>query len=96
MTKPNQVHTCCANEVRSTGPTWDHWPASLPRVAYVCKDGAFLCVTCANGGNGSLATTIPDDGDPSNAQWQIIGAQVNDRPEPCAHCGRMIQPEVIR
>lgn len=74
-----------ANEVRSTGPTFDHWPASLPQVAYVTDDGGFLCVTCANGGHGSLASTTSDD-----PQWRIIGAQINDTETPCAHCDRLI------
>lgn len=74
------------NETRSSGPTWDRWPASLPQVSYVTADGAFLCVTCANGGNGSI--TSPQSDDP---QWQIIGAQVNADPTECAHCGRTIR-----
>ncbi len=74
-----------ANEIRSTGPRFDHWPASLPQVSYITVDGAFLCVTCANGGNGSEASTVAD-----SDQWRIIGAQVNERPETCAHCERTI------
>jgi hypothetical protein len=74
-----------ANEIRSTGPKFDTWPASLPQVAYVMADGVFLCVTCANGGNGSEASTTAE-----SDQWRIIGAQVNDQPETCAHCNRTI------
>jgi hypothetical protein len=77
-----------ANEIRSTGPTFDHWPASLPHVSYVMADGAFLCVTCANGGNGSLASAQADD-----EQWRIIGAQVNEDDTACAHCDRIIKRE---
>ena len=82
-----RVEAC---EIRSTGPVWDHWPGSLPQISYVTADGAFLCVTCANGGNGSLATT---ENDGSNEQWRIIGAQVNRHEETCAHCGRVIPDE---
>lgn len=78
-----------ANEVRSTGPSFDTWPANLPQVAYVTKDGAFLCVTCANGGNGSAASISSVD-----PQWQIVGAQTlenHDRDaRRCAHCCRFI------
>lgn len=78
-----------ANEIRSTGPTWNAWPASLPQVSYVLADGGFLCVTCANGGNGSDASTENDD-----KQWRIIGAQVNDEATNCDHCGRQIISEL--
>lgn len=72
-------------EKRDTGPAWDCWPSGLPFVSYVVADGAFLCVSCANGGNGSLASAQNDD-----PQWQIIGAQVNADPTQCAHCDRII------
>jgi hypothetical protein len=81
-----------ANEVRSTGPKFDTWPASLPYVAYVVADGAFLCVTCANGGNGSRAADQDLDRHPAGTdqQWIIVGAQVNAQLERCAHCERTI------
>lgn len=66
-----------ANETRGTGPTYDHWPASLPQVSYVLADGGFICVYCANGGNGSDASTTAED-----SQWRIIGAQVNQNDTP--------------
>jgi hypothetical protein len=78
-----------ANETRGTGPTFDSWPANLPQIAYVTADSAFLCVTCANGGNGSEASTTSD-----NEQWRIIGAQTLEQcPRElrvCAHCERYI------
>lgn len=76
------------NEIRSTGPAWERFPGDVPGIAYVTKDGAFLCVTCANGGNGSLAA-LGDDTDP---QWQILGAQTSDGSDwyTCAHCDRQI------
>jgi hypothetical protein len=83
--KHDSLHFVTANETRSTGPSWNHWPANLPQVAYVVADGGFLCVTCANGGNGSLASTETDD-----KQWRIIGAQCVADPTPCDHCGRTI------
>lgn len=83
-----------ANETRSTGPKWDRFPASLPQIAYVCADGGYLCVSCANGGSGAIAILADNatigmqrGADP---QWVIIGAQVNDHPESCAHCDRTI------
>ena len=81
--------TVRANETRSTGPAFDHWPASLPQVSYVVADGGFLCVTCANGGNGSEANTATD----TDPQWRIVGAQVNGEDTPCDHCGRIITSE---
>lgn len=80
--------TVQTNEVRSTGPSFDTWPASLPQISYVTADGAFLCVVCANGGNGSEASTKDDTSD----QWRIIGAQVNEEDHACAHCERLIPP----
>jgi hypothetical protein len=77
-----------ANEIRSTGPAFDSWPASLPQVSYVTEDGGFLCVTCANGGNGSEASITAD-----SLQWRIIGAQINDDDTPCDHCNRIIRAE---
>jgi hypothetical protein len=71
-----------ANETRGTGPTWDHWPSSLPQISYVTEDGAILCVTCANR-DGSTERD-------ADKQWRIIGAQVNDEPTQCQHCYRMI------
>lgn len=87
-----------ANEKRTTGPAYDRWPAELPYVAYVCQDGAILCVTCANGGNGSEAGAEDlQDGsvsdDPNWAkQWRVIGAQLLDvhSDRHCAHCNRVI------
>lgn len=74
-----------ANETRGTGPKWNRWPASLPQVSYVMADGGFLCYVCANGGNGSEASTTAD-----SDQWRIIGAQVNDYDTTCDHCARII------
>jgi hypothetical protein len=80
--------TVKANEHRDTGPLYDRWPASLPIVSFCLADGGFLCVTCANGGNGSLAS-IADGTEP---QWRVIGAQCNDYPTTCDHCNRIIAP----
>lgn len=74
------------NETRGTGSTWDKWPASLLQVTYVTADGEFLCVVCANGGNGSEANITTETSD----QWRIIGAQVINEPTNCAHCDRVI------
>lgn len=74
------------NEIRSTGPSFDTWPANLPQVAYVVADGGFLCATCANGGDGSLAGLS----DVTDRQWRIVGAQTNADDTACDHCGWMI------
>lgn len=88
-----------ANEARSTGPTYERWPADFPQIAYVTADGGLLCVTCANGGNGSRAADVDlDPATPDDAQWRIVGAQtLENRPiadRACAHCGRRI-PDAI-
>jgi hypothetical protein len=82
-----------ANEIRSTGPKFDQWPAEFPEIAYVMADGGFLCVTCANGGNGSYASLDADRDD----QWRIIGAQRAeiDFSDQCGHCGRRIPVSVL-
>ncbi len=81
-----------AGETRGTGPTWDHWPSSLPQISYVVADGGMLCYVCANGGNGSCATTEHDKSDMHSDQWRIIGACCNDGDTICDHCGRTIRP----
>lgn len=77
--------TVRAFEIRNQGPQHDSWPAQFPQISYVLADGGFVCVTCANGGNGSLASTDTDD-----PQWRIVGAQVNLRDTQCDHCYRTI------
>lgn len=79
-----------SREVRSTGPTWDQWDSSHPEVSYVLADGEFLCVTCANGGNGSIAGTS----DETDSKWRIIGSQCNAHQVHCAHCDRIILPAI--
>jgi hypothetical protein len=85
--------TVRAGETRGSGPRWNHWPADLPFVHYITADGGRLCVTCANGGNGSRAAdadidpTCPDD-----RQWHVIGAQTEPEPHACDHCARLIPP----
>lgn len=73
------------NESRTTGPKFDQWPAELPQISYVMADGEFICVTCANRGNGSEASLEASDN-----QWKIIGAQVNPTDTICSHCNRTI------
>ena len=73
-----------ANEPR-TGLHYDRWPSSLPQVTYMSEDGGNFCVTCANGGNGSEASTTTDD-----LQWKIVGAQINEEDTMCDHCQRFI------
>jgi len=80
------AETVRPNEPRDSGPHYDRWPASLPQISYCLADGGFLCVTCANGGHGSIASTTSE----TEPQWRIIGAQCNDYPTTCDHCARTI------
>jgi hypothetical protein len=88
----NQI--CTANEIRNTGPLWNRWPADLPQVQYITADGAQLCVTCANGGNGSRASDSNLDPQcQEDRQWRVIGAStVTVGRVVCAHCERDIVP----
>jgi len=60
------------------------WPGGYP-VAYLAEDGDTFCPDCANGENGSDATTV-DDG--SRSGWLVIGGFIHYEgpPEICAHC----------
>ncbi len=75
---PDLYEQACVREdiIGSTyrSPTRDTWPAGLPQISYVLADGGFGCVTCANGGNGSLMSVDQED-----HQWKIVGAQINLR-----------------
>ena len=92
---PRQLTKVRAGEIRFTGPRYNRWPANHPEIAYVTEDGAFLCVTCANGGNGSRSAD--DDvmyaARGSEPQWKIVGAQTNESTVQCAHCERDIEPQ---
>lgn len=92
--------TVQANEVRSTGPKWNRWPASLPQIAYVTQDGRRLCVTCANGGFGSRAADedVIQGHHPDDEAWRVIGAYVSTgdlHEDVCAHCDRAIPASIV-
>lgn len=58
-------------------------------IAYLFADGETCCPACANGGNGSDASTNPD----TEPQWRIISADVHWEGSPlnCSHCGADIE-----
>ena len=64
------------------------WPGGYPLV-YILADGETLCPKCANGENGSEASTDSD----ADAQWRIVGQDVHweGEPETCAHCNTDIE-----
>ena len=64
------------------------WPGGYP-IIYILADGETLCAKCANGENGSEAST--DSG--TDAQWRIIGQDIHweGEPETCAHCNGQIE-----
>lgn len=63
-------------------------PGLYPLV-YHLADGAIICADCANGKNGSLAST--DEG--TETQWRIVGQSVfwEGSEECCEHCNGPIQ-----
>lgn len=64
------------------------WPGGYPMI-YVSADGGVLCPDCANGRNGSEATTDPD----APANWRLTAGCVHwEGPaEVCDHCGADIE-----
>jgi hypothetical protein len=58
------------------------WPGGYP-LYYLTADGGELCPACANGDNGSMASTTTDD-----PQWQLIDGDAHWEGPPlmCAHC----------
>ena len=66
-------------------PAWA-WPGGYP-IFYICQDDNVLCVDCANGKNGSEASSENDD-----PEWHLIGSDINWENESlyCVHCDGMI------
>lgn len=64
------------------------WPGGYP-ILYILADGETLCPKCANGENGSEASTEPETAN----GWRIIGQGIHweGAPETCAHCGGEIE-----
>lgn len=64
------------------------WPGGYP-IVYILADGGCLCPGCANGENGSEASTDPD----TAADWRIIGADIHYEGAPivCDHCSAEIE-----
>lgn len=63
------------------------WPGGYP-IFYVCQDGGTLCPACANGGNGSIAYIGKSPDGIDDAQWRIVGQEVNYEDDSlfCDHC----------
>lgn len=66
------------------------WPGAY-RIFYMCADGGLLCSDCANGGNGSEASTDPD----TPSDWRIEAYDVYwEGPDTyCDHCNKTIESE---
>ena len=64
------------------------WPGGYP-ILYVLADGETLCAKCANGENGSEASTEPETAN----DRRIIGQDIHweGEPETCAHCNGQIE-----
>lgn len=63
------------------------WPGGYP-VYYIVKDGGVLCPDCARMAEREGLADDPDD-----AQWCIIGADINWEASglTCDHCGKRIE-----
>lgn len=66
------------------------WPGGYS-ILYLTDDGAILCADCANGGNGSEASTTADPG----SGWLIVAGFVHweGAPDYCAHCNAELVSE---
>ena len=64
------------------------WPGGYPIYA-ITADGDCLCIACANGDNGSEASTDPD----APADWRIEAVDVywEGPVETCGHCNAAIE-----
>ena len=80
-----------ANLIRDTkGQLETHvWPGGYS-LAFFMHDGETICGKCANGENGSMASTETDDD-----QWRVIGADVlwEGPAETCCHCNAEMPTE---
>lgn len=73
------------------------WPGAY-NLRYLMEDGESICAECANGGNGSLATTDKaacEDSNGAGSGWLIVAQYVNwEGPDDyCAHCGKVMPSE---
>lgn len=66
------------------------WPGGYA-LLYLFADGEVCCAACANGENGSRATTDAS----ASEQWRIVESLVywEGPPETCAHCGKDLPSE---
>ena len=64
------------------------WPGGYP-VIYLCADGGVLCPACANGENGSEASTDSD----APQDWRLLANTVHWEGPPaiCDHCNAQIE-----
>jgi hypothetical protein len=69
-----------------TLPTYA-WPGGYP-MEYITADGGVLCPDCANGRNGSEASTRED----APADWRMVdgGVHWEGPAHECDHCGAEI------
>lgn len=81
--------TSTLTDYRDTDGRFIHtvWPGGYP-VFYLTADAGVLCPDCANGDNGSEATTAAD----APRYWQVVDAGIHwEGPdETCAHCAAAI------
>jgi len=72
------------------------WPGGYP-LYYICQDGGTLCPACANGGNGSIAYISNSSDGIDDAQWHIVGQDVNyeDNLLFCGHCNAQIEAAYV-
>ncbi len=72
------------------------WPGGYP-IYYVCQDGGTLCPTCANGGNGSIAYIGNSSDGIEDAQWHIVGQEVNYEVESlfCDNCNAKVDAAYV-
>lgn len=64
------------------------WPGGY-QIVYLFADGETCCPDCANGKNGSEATTDTS----AERDWQLVGGDIyyEGAPLTCAHCGASIE-----
>lgn len=64
------------------------WPGGY-QIIYICADGGILCPDCANGKNGSEASTDKDA--PSDWRMEACDIYYEGPILPCSHCNTGIE-----
>ncbi len=72
------------------------WPGGYP-LFYICQDGGTLCPACANGGKGSLAYVGESPDSINDAQWNVVGQEVNYEDDSlfCDHCNAKVDAAYV-